>query len=151
MATKTSGRYAVRKPKTPKRSMVTQRKGPRRKSGAESMALPGWGEIKTNGHAEGRIRAGAYLEKVSTVRFALLILGIAACFTLYVGHVHATQSLLAEVQQVRKENLRLHLKHDRLKGAFDQATGPSAIYERARRLGFVESIEYEPTIRVETE
>lgn len=90
--------------------------------------------------------SAALIEKVSTRRFVLLLLAVAAVFTLYVGHVHATQDLAAELQQVRKENLKLHLKLNRLKGDFDRATGPAVIYQRARALGLEESFEYGPTI-----
>lgn len=78
-----------------------------------------------------------------------LILVIAALFTLYVGHVHATQALLADLEGARRDNLRLHLKHNRLKGEFDRATGPAVIYERARALGLEEGVAYGPTIRIE--
>lgn len=108
-------------------------------------ALPGWKEISNNRRA----RTEGFLERVSTVRFALVILALAAVFTLYVGHVHATQDLLVRVQEARQTNQALHLKHNRLKGAFDRATGPSVVHERARALGLEESLEYGPTIEVE--
>jgi len=74
------------------------------------------------------------------VRFAALLLGLAVLFTLYVGHVHATQQVLMDVQTARQANHTLHLKHNRLKGEFDHATGPSVIYERARALGLQETV-----------
>ena len=83
------------------------------------------------------------------MRFGLVLLALATVFTLYIGHVHATQDLLDELQQARRENLQLHLQHNRLKGAFDQATGPSVIYQRAGAMGLEEGIEYGPTIREE--
>lgn len=83
------------------------------------------------------------------MRIALIIVGLAAAFTLYVGHVHATQQLLSDLQDARSANQTLHLKHNRLKGAFDRKTGPSVIYERARALGLRESVSYGPTIPVE--
>jgi len=79
----------------------------------------------------------------------LVLLALATVFTLFIGHVHATQDLLDELQQARRENLRLHLQHNRLKGEFDQATGPSVIYERAGAMGLEEGIAYGPTIRQE--
>jgi hypothetical protein len=79
----------------------------------------------------------------------LLLLAVAAAFTLYVGHVHATQDLLAEVQLLRKDNVRLHMQHNRLKGEFDRRAGPAGLYERARALGLEEGIAYGPTITVE--
>lgn len=86
------------------------------------------------------------MEKVSTVQFALLLLFVAASITLYVGHVHATQEVLSEMQQAKKENLRLHLKLNRLRGDFDRATGPAVVYQRAKEIGLEEGIAYGPTI-----
>lgn len=109
--------------------------------------LPGWGELDGTGPAAKKARGGV-LERVSTVRFGLALLVIAALFTGYINHVYATQELAAEVQQARKENARLHLKLNRLRGAFDRATGPAVIYERAQALGLEEGIAYGPTITV---
>ena len=78
-----------------------------------------------------------------------MILAIAGLFTLYVGHVHATTDVYNQLQQARAENQRLHLKHNRLKGAYDRRTGPSVIYERARALGLQESVTYGSPITVE--
>ena len=79
----------------------------------------------------------------------MLVLVVATAFTLYVGHVHDMQELLANLQREQRENLRLHLKYNRLKGEFDRATGPAIIYERAREMGLQEGIEYGPTIVIE--
>lgn len=86
------------------------------------------------------------MEKISTVQFALLLLFVAISITLYVGHVQATQQVLSEMQQARKENLRLHLKLNRLRGDFDRATGPAVVYQRAKEIGLEEGIAYGPTI-----
>ncbi len=112
--------------------------------------LPSWRDLATsNERAPGPSRLGTLIEKVSTVRFGLLVLVIAVVFTLYVGHVYATQDVLVELQQLRRENLRLHLKHNQLKSAFDRATGPSVVYQRAWAMGLEDGIEYGPTIEVE--
>ncbi len=87
--------------------------------------------------------------RLTPARTALLILAVAAAFTLYIGHVHATQELLSEVQTAQREHLRLNLKYNRLKGEFDRATGPAMIYERARALGLEEGIAYGPELRYE--
>ncbi len=113
-------------------------------------ALPGWNDqtdqnLKALGRPEGR----GFLEQVSTVRFLAIILLVAAGFTLYVGHVHATQELLSELQQVRRQNLSLHLKDHRVKGAFDRATGPRVINQRAAALGLMAGQQYGPTITIE--
>lgn len=112
--------------------------------------MPSWSDLDTGPNRRRRGTDGtSFLQRVSTVRFALIILAIATLFTLYVGHVHATQSLLADVQKARSVNQDLHLKHNRLKGEYDRKTGPSVIYERARALGLRESVTYGPKITVE--
>ena len=112
--------------------------------------LPSWRDLATSNQREAqRPHLLAQIENVSTVRFGLVLLAVATVFTLFIGHVHATQDLLDELQQARRENLRIHLQHNRLKGAFDQATGPSVVYERAGAIGLEKSIEYGPTIKIE--
>lgn len=113
-------------------------------------ALPSWADLEpSTNRRRSDTATGSFLENVSTGRFALLILAIAALFTLYVGHVHATTDLYNQLQDARTENQRLHLKHNRLKGAYDRRTGPSVIYDRARALGLQESVTYGPPITVE--
>jgi hypothetical protein len=117
-------------------------------------ALPGWRELEDDANRSAasdvpRSSNNSFLERVSTLRFTLLILLVAALFTLYVGHVHATQRVLAKLQDARATQHVLRLKHNRLKGAFDQKTGPSVIYERARALGLEENVTYGPTIPLE--
>lgn len=112
--------------------------------------MPGWKDLGATGSTRSARTSpkGAYLEKISNTRFMALILLVAALFTLYVGHVHATQTLRTELEREQRDNLRLHLKHNRLKGEFDQATGPAVIYKEARELGLEEGIIYGPTVRV---
>lgn len=112
-------------------------------------ALPGWTDLEPAQNRRRRESGDTFLENVSTGRFGLALLVIAGLFTLYVGHVHATTDLYGELQQARTENQRLHLKHNRLKGAFDRRTGPSVIYERARELGLRESVTYGRPVSVE--
>jgi hypothetical protein len=104
--------------------------------------MPGWGELEKGNRREG-VRKGGWdvlLDTVPTVRLSLYILGVAILVTLYVGHVHSTQRLAERVQNMSRTNLSLHLRHNRVKGAFDRASGPAVIYERARRLGLSESL-----------
>jgi len=112
-------------------------------------ALPSWADLEPSTNRKRTGSDDTFLQNVSTVRFALVILAVAGLFTLYVGHVHATTDLYSRLQQARAENQRLHLKHNRLKGEFDHRTGPSVIYERARELGLQESVTYGPPITVE--
>lgn len=113
-------------------------------------ALPSWKELAREQSGSQRASDG-FLERISTVRFALVILALAGLFTLYVGHVHATQDLVARVQEARQINRSLHLKHNRLKGAFDRATGPAVIQRRAQELGLEENLAYGPPITIEGE
>ncbi len=114
-------------------------------------ALPSWSDLDPPKNKRTRTTEpdDSFLRSVSTARIALIVVGLAAAFTLYVGHVHATQQLLSDLQDARSANQTLHLKHNRLKGAFDRKTGPSVIYERARALGLRESVSYGPTIVAE--
>lgn len=142
-------RSSVRKTR-PRQLVKPQKPAVRQKSNGQTEALPGWTELaKSNHRAPGSGRRGTFLERISTTRFALLIVAIAILFTMYVGHVHATQDLLADVQHLRRENLQNHLKYNRLKGEFDQMVGPGVIYERARELGLEENAVYGPTIEIE--
>ncbi|MEX1055181.1 MAG: hypothetical protein WED81_04070 [Rhodothermales bacterium] len=148
-AQKAQARHTVRKPRA-SQTRPEARALPGAGTKGKSGTLPGWNELAT---ANQRLirgdRGNSFLEKISTKRFALLIVVTAILCTLYVGHVHATQDLLAEVQRARRENLRLHLKYNRLKGEFDRMIGPSAIYGRASGIGLIEDPAFGPTIRIE--
>lgn len=111
-------------------------------------ALPSWTDLETKNRRR-RPAGESFLENVSTVRFSLLLLAIAGAFTLYVGHVHATTDLLNQLQEVRAENRRLYLKHNRLKGEYDRKTGPSVVYERAREMGLRASVSYGRPISID--
>ena len=125
-----------RRKSTPRRATVT--------------GLPGWSDLAAK--KSGAVRKGgreakpSLVDGVPTFRFAVLLVAACALFTLYVGHVYATQSLVSEVQQLRKENSRLVLKRNRLAGEFDRMTSPSVILGRAEALGLESSSEYAPTI-----
>jgi len=131
--------------------------GNRRRSGKgsnwsrHSTALPGWTDLETpsNTRTPASNDDETFLQKVSTVRFAAVVLLVASAFTLYVGHVHATKNLLGQVQEARAENQRLHLKRNRLQGEFARKTSPSVIYERAREMGLEESVTYGPPVSIE--
>lgn len=139
--------YTVRKPsvkKPTKRASVARPRKPARKVYG---GLPGWKELSDgNARRPSSGKGSLVVERVSTLRFAILVLLAATLFTLYVGHVHATQDLLADVQQMRRENLNLHLKYNRVKGEYDRMIGPQVIYERARELGLEEGFAYGPSI-----
>lgn len=114
-------------------------------------ALPDWTDLepRKNKRQGDTSSDDSFLERISTVRFAVIVLLLGGAFTLYVGHVHATRSLLNEVQELRTTNKRLHLKRNRLQGQFARKTSPSVIYERARELGLRASVTYGPPVSVE--
>lgn len=113
-------------------------------------ALPGWTDLETPTNKRSSERSDeTFLREVSTIRFAAIVLLVAAAFIFYVGHVHATKDLLGQVQEVRAENQRLHLKRNRLQGEFARKTSPSVIHERAQDMGLEESVTYGPPVRVE--
>lgn len=111
---------------------------------------PGWKDLtqKTRRKESTYSITDTMLGALSTLRFSLSVLAVAGVVTLYVGHVHATEDVLAEVQQMRRENLTLHLRYNRVKGVYDRSTGPAVIYRRARALGLEERIAGGPTIRI---
>lgn len=117
----------------------------------QAHALPGWSDLQgLNQRKSNALRDGAnFLGRISTARFALIVVGFGVLVTLYVGHVHTTRHILAELERERQENLRLHLRHNRLKGDFDQMVGPAVIYERAHALGLVTDPAPGPPVEVE--
>ena len=144
-------RMAVRKIQQSSRGRTTKRTQTQAaKRSRTRNDLPNWSDLATsNERAPSRSRLGAHIDQVSTVRFGLLLLALAAVFTLYIGHVHATQDVLVELQQARRASLQLHLKRNQLKGDIDRATGPAVVYQRARAAGLEEGIEYGPTFEIE--
>ena len=132
------------------------RKAPSKKAAAKrpvvASGLPNWSDLasKKGGVVRKTERAAkpSLVDGVPTLRFAVLLVAACALFTLYVGHVYATQALVSEVQQLRKENSRLVLKRNRLSGAFDRMTSPAVILDRAETLGLEPSSDYAPTIHL---
>ena len=152
-----------RKPATKKRAPVSRpaksraaTRKPRRSAAsraATSAKLPGWSDLagKKNKATKKKSAKGVkpgLVDGVPTLRFAVLLVAACALFTLYVGHIYATQALVADVQTLRKDNLRLVLKHNRLRGEFDRMTSPTVILDRAAALGLAPSGDYAPTIHL---
>lgn len=116
---------------------------------SDDTSLPGWRDLSgVKGRASSRPSSGAFLEDISTGRFVIMLLLVALGATLYVGHIHATQTLVADLEQAQRENLELHLQHNRLRGDFDRVTGPAVLFERARELGLEEDVAYRPTLTI---
>jgi len=109
-------------------------------------ALPGWGDLAPEKNRRISRTSDGFLEQISTAHFVVFVLLLGVIGTFYVGHVHATQDVLVRLQQAQQANQSLHLKHNRLKGAYDRAIGPGVIHERARQLGLRESLTFGPTI-----
>ncbi len=143
-----SSRPAASRPRTA--APASPKKARTRKSGKDHATLPSWKQLESKKNRRLKREATSpFLDAMSTVRFALILAAVAAAFTLYVGHVHATQEILAQTEAARKENHRLHLKYNRLKGEFDRMTGPAEIHRRANALGLIEDAAYGPTITLE--
>ena len=114
---------------------------------------PGWEDLvkADNNLLEEKSAEPVFLGTISTLRFVLGVLAVAGLCTLYVGHVYATQDLLADVQRARKENLTLQLQLNRTRGLYHAATSPGIIYERAEELGLEERIVSGPPIVIPRE
>lgn len=93
-------------------------------------------------------RAPGFVDAYSTLRFGLILALACAAVTLFVGHLYSSQALVQEVQELRRDQLRLALQHNRLRGEFDRMTAPAVILQRAEGLGLRTSGEYAPTIIV---
>lgn len=131
-------------------------------------ALPAWTDLDATGLA-GRTGRGVAGQKkaalladrkagrarlrpfdaVPSLRFGLLVLITCVVGTLFVAHVYATRATLAELQEARRDNERLRLAGQRLRGDFNRMTGPDAVMPRARALGLVEGIAYGVPIQLD--
>ncbi|MDX1531993.1 MAG: hypothetical protein R3362_10755, partial [Rhodothermales bacterium] len=140
--------------RSPARRSAAKKKAAKRPA-AKWTGLPAWSDLSGKGSAAPKAKKQAerpgLVDAVPTGRFAALLVIGCALFTLYVGHVYATQQLASEVQHLQRENLRLVLKHNRLRGEFDRMTSPPVVLRRADELGLRASTDYEPTIVVPRE
>ncbi len=98
-----------------------------------------------------KARRAHFLDVAPSLRFGVWVLVGCIAATLYVGHVFATQETAAALQRAERENLQLHLTHERLQGAYDRMTGPDQILGRAAALGLEEGVAYGPTLHVTNE
>jgi hypothetical protein len=95
-----------------------------------------------------RAASDTWLDAMSTARFVVIILAVATLFTLYVGHVFATQDLLTDVQQLRNEQLALEMTFDKLEGEYHRVTGPEEVFAAARDLGLQDQLQEGPPIQI---
>jgi hypothetical protein len=104
--------------------------------------LPSWNDLADSQviQQNARPEIDHWFGAVSTARFVVIILALATVFTFYVGHVFATQDLLTEVQQLRKEQLALQMSQDKLEGELHHATGPEEIFAAAGELGLSDRV-----------
>ena len=95
-----------------------------------------------------RAASDTWLDAMSTARFVVISLAVATLFTLYVGHVFATQDLLTDVQQLRNEQLALEMTFDKLEGEYHRVTGPEEVFAAARDLGLQDQLQEGPPIQI---
>lgn len=136
---------AVAKRAVSKRAKARPASAPRKPRRAsrtvDTENLPGWSDLSRGKASKGlRPEWDGLFAAVPTLRLALMIIATAAIVTLYVGHVYATTNLLTEVEQLRSDNLDLHLTHNQVKADFDRVSSPARIAQRARGLGLVEAV-----------
>lgn len=110
-----------------------------RKTAKDYERMPSWRELESKSNTRVAKKGDSTLDSISTVSMAAIIVTVVAVFTLYIGHVHATQEELARFQRLQTENANLHLKLNRVKGEYDGMTGPAQVYDRARQIGLVEN------------
>lgn len=130
-----------------------------RRSGAEVDAprsrpgdrYPGWRDLSDSNalDGEGQKERWTLVDAIPTFRMAAAIVALGLLTTLYVGHVLATQELMTRAEALRKENLSLHLRANRIKGEFDRASGPQVVHERARALGLSQHLANGPTLEID--
>ncbi|CAN5569211.1 hypothetical protein BH23BAC4_BH23BAC4_14690 [soil metagenome] len=123
---------------------------PRQRSRAprERDSLPSWTDLGfSNVKAATRtFKHRGPFDSLPTLRFALVVVLVCVAVTVYVGHGFATQQTAAELETLRRDNHRLHLQLNRMNGAFDQATGPQVVLQRAGAIGLREGFAYGPAI-----
>lgn len=110
--------------------------------------LPTWTDLDGGAGPQPRPRRLGALDAVPSLRLAAWVLVACVGATLYMGNGNATRATHTALTEARRENLRLHLTHERLRGAFDRMTGPEAILPRAAALGLEEGVAYAPAIRL---
>lgn len=113
--------------------------------------LPNWQDLgakKGNTKLATRVRknGGALFDQVSTVQFALFVLAAAFVLGLYVSNVFATQETLAGLERLKRDNIQLQLRYNKMKGELGREISPSVIYRRAKELGLEEGADYGPAI-----
>ena len=117
------------------------------RDGNEKGELPEWKDLSTgkNKRKKGRNvrkQVDSFLAGVTTSQFALIVLTAVFGLGLYVSHVFATHDTLSVFEQQTRDNLRLELQYNQLKGQLDKKISPNVIYRRARELGLEEGLTF---------
>jgi len=68
---------------------------------------------------------------------------------LYLNHVFATQKLLQNVQKLERKYKQAKRLHNDYKLRYDRMIGPAAIYQKAKRKGFINGGPAEKVIEVQ--
>lgn len=76
-----------------------------------------------------------------------LMFGLAG--SLYLTHVFQTQSILSEVQQLRREHERAQRIFNDTRRTYDAMTGPAEVYRRAESLGLVSGGAADPILYID--
>jgi hypothetical protein len=160
---KAARKKSAPKPAAPKRTVSKARPGaeakaavrtakPKRPAPPPDHPLVGWAALAgkpTHGSARKRPARASVVDAIPTLRFAVLVLIACGALVMYVGHLYASQALVEEVQAMQREQSRLVLQQNRLRGEFDRATEPTVILDRAAALGLRPANGYAPTLIME--
>jgi hypothetical protein len=147
-AARQTGKVQRRKAPAPRKA-AAPRKQPAKATPRVADSGTTWAELAGKAgpvEARKRERQSGFVDAVPTLRFAAILALLCAALTLYVGHLYSSQSLVEDVQELRKEQQRLALQQNRLRGEYDRLTAPAVILERAAALGLNNSGDYAATI-----
>lgn len=121
-ASAASGLYGERKP------------SPAQKTEAATADIP---DVPVMTHAAMRKKAAAQRKvrgSALTIYACLFAFGIFAM--MYITHTFAMQQLVQDVSAAQRELERVEMLHERRVLQYEQLTGPSEVFSRARALGF---------------
>ena len=101
----------------------------------------------TAGKASGKgARSGRWWSPGRLIVYSLLF-GLAG--SMYLTHVFQTQSILSEVQQLRREHERAQRILNDTRRTYDASTGPAEVYRRAESLGLISGEATDPILHID--
>lgn len=146
----------VKSPLKEKSTKPNRRKTPpSQKNGSETTAKRFTTPGNTNGTVYGkrkkRSKKRIPLSDVAAWKVILgaVIIGVLGIF--YLNHVFATQELLREVHQLERSYNKAKLRHDDYRLTYDRMIGPKEIYEKAKKLGFINGGPADKVITIEVD